>query len=141
MKKRVSQSVQLDHLNLSVTCFAESVQWYERVFGFELVEQGVDEGKPWGILRSGDSMLCIYENPQLEPLDEDEDLNTYHRVNHFGLRICDGDAWKQVLERYGIRVSYGGNSIRYPHSTSWYVSDPTGHRIEVVLWDGDQVRF
>ena len=30
----------LDHLNLTVNNLAESVAWYARVLGFELVEQG-----------------------------------------------------------------------------------------------------
>ena len=57
----------LDHLNLSVRDFEESVAWYGRVFGFELVEEDVQEGVRWGVIRSGEAMLCIYEHPERKP--------------------------------------------------------------------------
>jgi catechol 2,3-dioxygenase-like lactoylglutathione lyase family enzyme len=34
----------LDHLNLSVNNFDETVEWYNKIFGFKLVEQGVQDG-------------------------------------------------------------------------------------------------
>ncbi len=57
-------SAALDHLNLTVTRFEESAAWYQKLFGFRVVERGMEEEGPWGILRSGDSMLCIYESPK-----------------------------------------------------------------------------
>ena len=41
---------QLDHLNLSVSNFKETVEWYQKVFGFILVEKGIQDDKPWGII-------------------------------------------------------------------------------------------
>ncbi|MFI5403950.1 MAG: VOC family protein, partial [Planctomycetota bacterium] len=52
----------LDHLNLTVRDFDETASWYGRVFGFEVVEKETDaQGRPWGVLRAGDALLCIYE--------------------------------------------------------------------------------
>lgn len=34
----------LDHINMTVDDFVETVDWYGRVFGFELVEEAVTEG-------------------------------------------------------------------------------------------------
>ena len=45
--------IQLDHLNLSVDNFALTAQWYEQVFGFEVVEEGLQDGQLWGVLRAG----------------------------------------------------------------------------------------
>jgi RimJ/RimL family protein N-acetyltransferase len=56
-------SVELDHLNLTVANFKETAAWYERVFGFQVIEEGMEPDGPWGVLRSGDIMLCIYESP------------------------------------------------------------------------------
>ena len=59
----------LDHLNLSVTDLAQTRDWYARVFGFELVEEGVqDDGTPWAILRSGDAKAdkLLYRAEQQE---------------------------------------------------------------------------
>ena len=131
----------LDHLNMTVTDLAESADWYRRVFGFEKVEGGVYEGRPWGILRAGDALLCLYEHPGWRVPDEDErERGRLHGLNHFGLRILDREAWEETVRREGVEVRYGGE-VRWPHSSAWYVTDPSGYEIEVALWDGDRVSF
>ena len=129
-----------DHLNLTVTSFKDSVEWYGKVFGFKLVEQGMDQDGPWGVLRSGDSMLCIYESPKRLNLDDSAEGERFHQIYHFGLRVDDRATWEATVKTHGIKLCYGG-AIRYPHSTSWYVTDPTGHNIEVSYWDEDEVKF
>jgi len=131
--------ISLDHLNLTVKDFDESATWYGAAFGFEIVEQGSYEGLPWGVLQSGDSMLCIYESPSLGSPSDDE-TRRFHKIYHFGLRIHDRDRWEATLGELDIRTYYD-SPVRHPHSTSWYVKDPTGHMIEVALWDDDVVRF
>jgi catechol 2,3-dioxygenase-like lactoylglutathione lyase family enzyme len=126
----------LDHLNMTVKNLAETSEWYHRVFGFEIVETGTWSGVPWAIIQSGDAMLCIYEHPELVPIG---DGAPSHHINHFGLRITDRDQWEETLKRESIPVHYG--PYRWPHSTAWYISDPTGYEIEVALWDNDRVTF
>ena len=127
----------LDHLNMTVKNLKETIEWYQRVFGFEIVEDGTWKGAPWAIIRSGDAMLCIYEHPELTAIDDDGAPS--HHINHFGLRITDQEKWEETLERESVRVHYG--PYRWPHSTAWYVCDPTGYEIEVALWDNDRVTF
>ena len=127
----------LDHLNLTVRDLAETADWYARVFGFAEVERGVYQGAPWAILRSGEALLCVYEAPAAGAPDEE---TGHHRIGHFGLRISDRAAWEATVAREGVAVQYGG-AVRWPHSTSWYVADPTGYEIEVALWDADRVAF
>lgn len=134
-----SRKASLDHLNLTVRSFEETADWYGKVFGFEIAEQGLYEGRPWGVLRSGDSMLCLYESPDRTSPDDDE-TERFHKIYHFGLRIHDRDAWEAIVREWKLRIYYG-SPMQYPHSTSWYVADPTGHMIEVALWDDDQVQF
>lgn len=130
----------LDHLNLTVGSFDGSADWYRRVFGFEVVQDEVtDEGVRWGVLRSGDAMLCIYEHPDKKSPRAYEDDR--HTIRHFALRITDREAWERTLEREKIECGYGGGAVAWPHSTAWYVSDPNGYEIEVALWDDDTVRF
>ncbi len=132
------QVKQLDHINLSVASFAQTAQWYERVFGFQVVEQGIRQGCPWGILRAGEAMLCIYEHAD-RSFEDSEQLGKrgLHGVAHLGFRITDRKAWLQTVQAEKLDTYYW----RYPHSESWYVHDPTGWEIEVALWDGDEVRF
>lgn len=123
---------QLDHLNLDVRGLAESERFYANIFGFRRVESGEHGGLPWVILRAGDAMLCLYENPAL-PADGP--------LNHFALRLTDAEAFLAGLDAHGVPFDYGGGEVRWPHSRSWYVRDPSGHQIEAVAWNDDQVRF
>ncbi len=128
----------LDHLNLSVRDLDETVEWYGRVFGFAKVEGGVQDGRPWAILRCGEALLCVYQHPERGVPDPEE--HGHHGLAHFGLRIDDAKAWEGVVAREGVPVEYGG-AVRWPHSTAWYVTDPTGYGIEVACWDDDRVTF
>jgi len=128
---------QLDHLNFSVANLDESLAWYGRVFGFELVERGVSSDVHYAIARSGDAMLCMYEHSELLPPRAGD--NRHHRVAHIGFRITDEAQWCGLIEREGLEMDYP--PTRYPHSSSWYVRDPSGYQIEVVRWDDDQIRF
>lgn len=132
----------LDHLNLTVRDFDETVAWYARVFGFALVERGVDEQGPWGVLRSGDSMLCVYERARRAAPRSGPEAERFHLVNHFGLRLAPEERarWERTVREEGLRT-YHGSPLRYPYSTSWYVKDPSGHMIEVAVWDDDRVAF
>ncbi len=129
----------LDHINMTVHNFRESADWYRRVFGFELVEEGLQDGRPWGIIRSGEAMLCMYESPGRTFKDRFALAKSKrHGVSHFAFRIEDKAAWDGTIESEGIEILYGG-IVEWPHSTSWYVKDPTGYEIEVALWDHDTV--
>ena len=128
----------LAHVNLTVADFEGTVAWYRRVFGFELVERGTGETGPWGVIRAGEAMLCIYEHPECR-FEEAEARRGrgQHTVNHVGLRIRDEAAWLATIEREGLVVE----PMAWPHSKAWYLSDPTGYQIEVVLWNGDTIAF
>jgi catechol-2,3-dioxygenase len=128
----------LDHLNMSVADLAAAREWYARVFGFEAVEEGVHEGRPWAILKSGEALLCLYEHKERRA--PDPEVHGHHGLSHFGLRITDRKAWDDTVRRERVEVLYGG-AVRWPHSTAWYVQDPTGNEIEVALWDRDRVAF
>jgi len=131
----------LDHLNMSVASFAESVEWYSRVFGFELRERGEDEGKLWGVLACDDALLCLYEQPNLVVKDRFQAKDSgLHYLAHFGLKITDRGAWEAIIESEKLSILYGG-ACKFPHSTAWYLKDPTGWEIEVVLWDDGNPDF
>ncbi len=127
----------IDHINMTVNNIQDTLDWYGRVFGFSLVEEGWRDGRRWAVIRGGDAMLCIYEEPDFR--NEDPYNRKVHGVAHFGLRISDRAAWEQTLEREKIKFTYPWQ--RYPHSKSWYVEDPTGYEIEVALWDNDEISF
>ena len=132
---------QLDHLNMTVRSLDDTADWYRRVLGFEMVEKGVSQGRHFAVLKAGDAMLCIYEAPEFtrRPDHASQAESLAFGVRHLALRIADGDAWRRAIERERLTIHHG--PIRYPHSTSWYVFDPTGFEIEIVLWDDDTPSF
>lgn len=131
----------IDHLNLTVASFDETVAWYNRVFGFTLVEEAMQDGTRWGVIRNGEVMLCIYEYADCRYEDRFEMRRRgLHGINHFGLRITDRTAWEETITRENLTVLYDGPVV-WPHSTSWYVQDPTGWEIEVALWNDDRIDF
>jgi catechol-2,3-dioxygenase len=120
----------IDHINLTAANLKQSTDWYSKLFGFKEVESGISSaGKSWAILACNDSMICMTElaDRLLASLDQDR---THHKLMHFGLRISDADAWREMILKYKLKVQYGG-PVDYPHSTSWYLNDPSGHEIEV----------
>lgn len=131
--------MQLDHVNLSVTNLAASLDWYARVFGFEAVERGDSHGTPWAIIKSGGALLALYEHADRKVPDAAAlDRVGHHGIAHVGLRIEDEAKWLATVQRERVHVDH---EWRYPHSKSWYVVDPSGWEIEVALWDDNQVRF
>ena len=131
----------LDHLNLTVSNLEESIAWYAAVFGFEVVERGKREEGPWAIIKSGESTLCIYQDESRGgPVQFEKDDPTRHVIYHFGFRITDREAWLAQIEKHNLVLEHGGEN-HYPHSSSWYVADPTGYSIEVVCWNEDEIRF
>lgn len=127
----------LDHINFTVNNLQESITWYQKVFHFELVESGRSaKGKRWGILKSGDSMLAITEYPEKKVYEGEE----FHQSYHFGLRLDDAKEWQEKIDKYQLKTYYM-SPVKYPHSTSWYVKDPTGNEIEVAIWKNNEIRF
>lgn len=133
-------NIKLDHVNLTVSDINESIDWYSRVFGFELVESGLNrDSRPWAIVAHNDSMICMTEfRGRRSAAAQNE--NGFHQFYHFGLRISDEQEWSEKVKRFGIKVKYGG-AYEYPHSKSWYVSDPNGHEIEVSYAGGVALKF
>ena len=126
--------INLDHLNLTVDSFEESAKWYSKVFGFEIVERGEREGLSWGILKLGQYMLCLFEKEGFSLLSNGERAEKkLHGMNHFAIAVDNIEEWENIVSREKLEVGYGG-VVDYPHSKSWYVTDPTGYEIEVAYW-------
>jgi hypothetical protein len=83
-------------------------------------------------------MLCIYHCPDYAFVDNaGQKGRGLHGIRHPGFRISDEARWRATIDREGLEVE----ERAYPHSYSWYVYDPTGYEIEVVLWKNDRVEF
>lgn len=130
--------IKIDHVNLTVKNLEESLSWYKNHFDMEKVEEGIrDEGK-WAIVAKDDSMVCMYERLDDRKSADDQPADEFHRIYHFGVRITDPIEWEKRLEKFETRLKYKWD---YPHSTSWYVYDPTGYEIDVSYSLSENLQF
>jgi lactoylglutathione lyase len=133
-------TIKLDHINLTVANLADSINWYNRVFGFELVESGITfQGVKWGIVAFNDSMICMAEDGKRVAADKTEDKSV-HQIYHFGIRVSNIVTWLKTIQENKLKIYYGGQ-IEYPNSKSWYVHDPSGHEIEVSYSAQERLQF
>jgi catechol 2,3-dioxygenase-like lactoylglutathione lyase family enzyme len=73
----------IDHVNISVNDIFESANWYEKVFGFKKVEEGINmSGGKFVIVAQNDTMICMSANPGLISADVDNG-NKQHQIFHF----------------------------------------------------------
>lgn len=132
--------IKLDHINLTVHDINQSINWYEKVFGFKLVEKGIgSKGQPWAIVAENDSMIVMNEFKD-RSLEDETRPATYHKIYHFGIRVSDVKTWERTVKENNMALNYG-DVVQYPHSRSWYVRDPSGHEIEVSYTEGETLRF
>ena len=137
----VAQVRHLDHLNLTVKNLQASLDFYRALFGFEVVERDVrPDGVPWAIVRTEAAMLCLYEFPDLDVGPSYPAPPDRLTMAHFALRITNGPAFYELLKRREIPLLFDG-PVEWPHSTSYYIADPSGHQIEVVQWNQDTIAF
>jgi catechol 2,3-dioxygenase len=138
---RVAAVRQVDHLNLTVRNLEQSLTFYRELFGFRVVERGRrDDDVPWAIARSGEAMLCLYEFPELPTGPSFPERPVQQGMSHFALRISNGPDFLALLGQRGIPLLFDG-PVQWPHSTSLYIVDPTGHHVEVVCWNDDTIAF
>ncbi len=133
-------TIKLDHINLTVEDLKNSIEWYGKVFGFELVESGATpQGIKWGIVAFNDSMICMTEYTGRAAADKFEDKSIL-QIYHFGIRVSDLEQWQQIIKDNQLKLYYGGE-IKYPTSKSWYIHDPSGHEIEVSFASQGRMQF
>lgn len=116
----------IDHLNITVKNLDKSVDYYQRIFGFKIMEEGQYNGTPYKIIGiSNKAMLCMYEKKDLKVEN--------NNIGHFGFNIQFTKNIVEQLEAQDADVRYynGEATIQYPKSKSIYIHDPDGNQIEL----------
>lgn len=108
---------------------ARSVEFYRRVFGFEMIasaSEGVNDETRLCAMRAGDrDVLLLFKKGGTPDTDATGSIHVA-----FGIARSDLAAWEEWLREQGIAIEsrkawkYGGEGL--------FFRDPDGHLLEVV---------
>jgi len=111
----------LDHLNLSVKNLDESVEFYNKLFGFRVLKEQPEQNSK--IIGSEKVKLCLYEV-------KDVQISNDSGFNHFGFHVENFSDVIQKCKEMNVEIFYGG-AIEWEKSASIYIADPNGYEIEL----------
>jgi lactoylglutathione lyase len=116
----------LDHINMRVKNLSESIDFYERVFGFEMKEDHTQDGDDaWAIVGQANTVyICMYLHADKQRVPD------ALQIMHFGLVIDDFDTLLERLKAHGVDTGKG--YVKWPQSRSVYITDPSGHEIDLT---------
>jgi len=109
--------VGINHVALEVGDVDQALDWYGRIFSFELRGRA---GRRMAFVDMGDQFLAL-SAPRAQPRDDDR---------HFGLVVDDKEAVRRALEQAGAEIVPTGG-LRFV--------DPWGNNVEIVQYD--QIQF
>lgn len=116
-------AISIDHVNMKVKNLEKSVEFYKKLFGFE-VKQEDNPNKidvPSKIIGNDSIKLCMYEVPDMSPEGG---------IVHFGFNISNFNEIIEKCKEQGVEILYGG-PIDWEKSKSVYIVDPSGYEIEL----------
>lgn len=116
----------IDHINMDIKNFEESIKFYKRYFNMEILEDGISDrsdNKFVVVGIPGVISLCLYENEKFSLSSQ--------MIGHFGINIKDFETTVERLISEGVELLYGGVS-NWKNSKSIYILDPSGHEIELT---------
>ena len=115
-----------DHIQMDVGDLEESIEFYERVFGFKIVEIGLRVSTRWAIVGNRNNLyLCMHEYKKGKGLP-----NEGLEITHFGLIVEDFENCMKQLRDLNVPLVYQ-KPVQYHSSRSVYFLDPNNYKIEI----------
>lgn len=113
----MAKLVGINHVALEVSDVDAALDWYGRIFAFELRGRA---GRAMAFIDLGDQFLAL-STPREQPRDD---------ARHFGLVVDDKEAARRALEQAGAEI-VPTRGLRF--------IDPWGNSVEIVQYD--EVQF
>ena len=126
--KHTLQATALDHVTLYVKNLADSVSFYQTLFGFNVKKDQLEDRSQ--IIGNSAITLCLYEDPErAQP----------GGIAHFGFHVQNFSLIIETCEFLNIPMPYG--IVVWEKSRSVYIVDPNGYEIELSeVFGGGLVR-
>ena len=116
---RTLKATSMDHVNMTVKNLEESVEFYKKLFGFEIKKEQPEHKSK--IIGNDNIKLCLYEDPEMKPEGA---------IAHFGFHIENFDEIMETCKSLGVQVYYDG-PVQFERSRSIYICDTSGYDIEL----------
>ena len=121
-----------DHIHLRTPDPEGTAQWFERMFGAEVI-RSMQQGKPRIDIKLGGAMICT---AQVNPGDGVNPAPTtpYQGLDHFGLTVKDIDTVAAEIKAKGVEFTKEPFTIR-PGVRICFLRGPQGISIELLERD------
>jgi catechol 2,3-dioxygenase-like lactoylglutathione lyase family enzyme len=120
----------IEHVNLTVSDLQRSIDFYRRLFGWDVRWQGATrDGTPAAHIGDERYYVAMFEAPQPGKWSDDY---TAVGLNHFGLVVDDLEVMKQRLSELGAAH---GDEQDYEPGRRIYFTDPDGIEVELVQYE------
>jgi len=118
-----------DHIHLRTPDPEGTAQWFERMFGAEVI-RSMQQGKPRIDIKLGGAMIFT---AQVSPGDGVNPAPTtpYQGLDHFGLSVTGIDAIAADLKAKGVKFTREPTTVR-PGTRVCFIEGPQGVSIELL---------
>lgn len=136
---KVGFDISFHHVAISVPNAEESVAWYRKMFGFEVVtrmKQGADNGMLVVHIKRGNCYIELFQVAGAKPLPEYRRDPTadfgVHGIKHFAFQVSDVAAATKELKAKGAEIAMG--PVDTPGVAFVFVRDNAGNTFELIQY-------
>lgn len=132
------------HTGISVANLDESIAWYHRMLGFEVVSRNTQEANPkmtFALLRRGACYIELFQVVDGKPLPEyrrDPTADLYvHGIKHFAFQVKDASAAAAELQAKGAEIAMG--PVENPNVVFVFIRDNSGNAFELIQFKDQNI--
>ena len=133
---KVGFEISHHHVGISVPNVEESIAWYHKMLGFEVVTRMKQTGMIVGHIRRGNCYIELFQVDGAKPLpdyrrDPSADLRV-HGLAHFAFQVADVQAAIKELKAKGAEIAM--NPVDTPGVAFAFVRDNAGNCFEMIQY-------